>query len=192
MKKNETLTAIILLVMSAIMLLLARGVKDICNELATLNATPKTVEVTKTIYVEVPATAELPNQPLEEESNFNLIKEESKYLIDVTDEEIDLLARVIMSESSICDIDVKYCIGQTVVNRVLSDKFPDTLTEVVYQENAYSTQDNGDPDGDCYKAAEWALTYQFLPRNTYYFRTDHYHNFGKPLVKMGNVYFSTD
>lgn len=60
--------------------------------------------------------------------NFHFVEK-----IDVTDEEIDLLARVIMCESSICDLMEKYYVGNVVLNRVISPDFPDTITEVIYQ-----------------------------------------------------------
>lgn len=192
MKKEEKIMLWVTLILFAVsFVLIFEAFKCLFDYFAILKiemSKQNTVEIVKTIYVEVPVEVE--SEPTEEDSNY--IINDFNYIIDVTDDEIELLARVIMSEASICDLSTKYCVGQTVVNRVISDKFPDNLTEVVYQENAYSTQDNGEPDEDCYKAAEYALTYQLMPTNTYYFRTDHYHTFGKPLLNIGNVYFSTD
>jgi len=192
MKREEKIVALLTAIIFAVaFLVLFRAVKcafayfDLLSEqISKVN----TVEVVKTVYVEVPVQAET-EMPVAE---LNYIKNEPNYIIDVTDEEIELLARVVMSESSICDIDVKYAVATTIVNRVLSDDFPNTVTEVVYQNDAYSTQDNGEPNEECRKAVEWALTYQeVFPNTMYYFRTDHYHTFGTPLVKLGNMYFST-
>lgn len=146
------------------------------------------VEVEKPVYIEV----EVPVKTQEAESELNNIINPNNYIINVTDEDIELMARVVMSESSICDIDTKYAVASTIVNRVLSEDFPNTVFEVVHAINAYSTQDNGIPDADCYKAVEWALKYRVFPTNMFYFRIGNYHSFGKPLVEIDGVYFSTN
>lgn len=136
------------------------------------------VEVEKIVYLE----KEVPTDVAE------VMMPEAEF----TNEEIDLMARVVMSEASISDIDVKFAIATTLVNRVRSDVFPDSVAEVVNQPNAYSTQENGEPNEDCYKAVKWAIESQIFPTDMYYFRTDHYHDFGKPLMHLGNTYFSTE
>lgn len=118
--------------------------------------------------------------------------EEPKYLIDVTQEDINLMARVVMSEAStLCD-DAQQAIATTIVNRVRSGKWGSTVEEVVYYPNAYSTQDNGVPYEECYDAVYSALTYEAFPLDMYYFREDKYHSFGYPLMKIGTTYFTTE
>lgn len=120
--------------------------------------------------------------------------EEPKYLIDVTQEDIDLMARVVMSEASILSYDAKQAIAQTIVNRVRTDfrdfRNQNSVSEVVYHPNAYSTQDNGEPNEDCYRAVEAALMYEGFPTDMFWFREDHYHNFGTPYCHIGTTYFS--
>lgn len=53
--------------------------------------------------------------------------------MNVSEKEVDLLARVIMCESSICNLMEKYYVGNVLLNRVLSHDFPDSISEVVYQ-----------------------------------------------------------
>lgn len=113
------------------------------------------------------------------------------YLIDVTDSDIDLMARVVMSEASVLGLECKQAIAQTIVNRVRSSKFPNTVEQVVYQKNQYSTQDNGKPNADCYAAVQQALRYEEHPLDMYYFRMWHYHKFGTPYMEIQNCYFST-
>jgi len=121
-------------------------------------------------------------------------EEENKYLIDVTQEDIDLMARVVMSEASTLSLDAKQAIAQTIVNRVRTDfydfKDQNSVSEVVYHPNAYSTQDNGEPNEDCYRAVEAALMYEGFPTDMFWFREDHYHNFGTPYCHIGTTYFS--
>lgn len=122
------------------------------------------------------------------------IKEETtpKYLIEVTDEDIDLMARVVMSESSILCNDAKQAVAQTIVNRVRNGRWGDTVQEVVNYPNAYSIADNGDPTEDCYYAVMGALMYEGFPTDMYYFKTDSPHNFGYDYTKIGNTYFTTE
>ena len=120
--------------------------------------------------------------------------EETKYLIDVTQEDIDLMARVVMSEGSVLPFDAKQAIAQTIVNRVRTDfgefKNLNSVSEVVFYPNAYSTQDNGEPNDDCYRAVEAALMYEGFPTDMYWFREDHYHDFGTDYCNIGTTYFS--
>lgn len=131
-------------------------------------------------------------EPIPQDIELEIIEPvvEASLLIEVTDEEIELMKRVVMSEASICDVDTKFAVAATIVNRVLSDNFPNTVTEVVFQPNAYSTADNGEPDAECEMVVEWALKYQPFPTNMVYFRTDHYHDFGYELFALNNMYFS--
>lgn len=129
------------------------------------------------------------------------MSETEGYLIEVTPEEIDLMARVVMSEASTLSSDAKQAIATTIVNRV-RDKESDfrnqnTVTEVVYHVNAYSTSDNGEPNEDCYEAVYNALRYEAFPTDMFMFREDKYHEHDKPgferikpYAKIGTTYFS--
>ena len=109
----------------------------------------------------------------------------------VTQEDIDLMARVVMSEASILPFEGKQAVAQTIVNRFYSDKFPNNIEAIVTAPYQYSTQDNGEPNAECYEAVDAALRYEGFPPDMYYFRTGHYHNFGYDYIQIGNTYFST-
>lgn len=113
------------------------------------------------------------------------------YLIEFVDSDIELMARTVMSEASILPIEAKQAVAQTIVNRVRSEKFPDTIAGVICQPNQYSTADNGEPTQDCYDAVYSALIYEGFPTDMYYFRTNHPHGFGYFYCKIGNTYFNT-
>ncbi len=110
----------------------------------------------------------------------------------LSDEDFELIARVVMSEASICDINVKVAIAQTVINRWLSGKWGETIADVVYYPNAFSTQDNGDVTERCRYAVTVAIEDMPYPEDMYYFRTGHYHNFGYDYAQVGQFYFSTE
>lgn len=118
----------------------------------------------------------------------------SAYLIEVSEEEKALMARVVMSEvgSDYIDIDIKQAVASTIVNRVRSGKWGETVTEVVTYPHAYWMGDNGEPTTDCWEAVEAALTYEVFPTDMYYFKEGSYHDFGYPCMRIGNTYFSKE
>ena len=66
----------------------------------------------------------------------SLVEEEPVVPVyDYTEEELDLLARLIFSEGGIESYQTQLMIGSVVMNRVMSDDpwFPDTIREVIYQ-----------------------------------------------------------
>ena len=63
---------------------------------------------------------------------------EHKPVYNYTEEELDLLARLIYSEGGIESYDTQLKIGSVVMNRVDDPYFPDTIREVIYQKNQFS------------------------------------------------------
>ena len=111
--------------------------------------------------------------------------------LDVSESEKELLARVIMSEGSLLPRHGKLAILATIINRVNSTKYPDTIKEVVYQENQYSMAYNGEPTEECYAVIN-DFIYGAFPEDMYYFRNDHPHSFAYEYCTINNVYFSCD
>lgn len=118
--------------------------------------------------------------------------EETTYLIDVSEEDIQLMTRVVMSEVGLKDLDCKQAVAQTIVNRVRDGRWGATVSAVISYPNAYSTQDNGEPNAECHDAVIQALTYETFPADMFYFRENHYHSFGCPYLHLGSTYFSTE
>lgn len=119
------------------------------------------------------------------------IKSTTEYM-GFTQEEIDLLARVVMSEASIEPYECKVAVAKTVLNRVVSEHYPDSVAEVVNAPYQFSTADNGTPNAECYKAVFNAIDYpNCFPNDMVYFRTDYYHDYGFPYAKIGKTCFST-
>lgn len=108
-------------------------------------------------------------------------------------EDIDLMARVVMSEASTQSDDCKQAIASVILNRVRSDKYPNTVSEVVYSQSQFSVANNGQPTEDCYGAVYAAITYPgAFPSDMYWFRNSFYHSFAYEYCKIGNTYFSTE
>lgn len=61
------------------------------------------------------------------------------YVINCTDEELELLASAIYHEVGNCSYDLKLKVGSVVLNRVTEQEyFPDTIHDVVYQEDQFN------------------------------------------------------
>ena len=84
---------------------------------------------------------------------------EFTYSKDWSAKESYLLAKIAMAEAEGCNTQTKTLIIMCVLNRVWSDEFPDTIEEVIFQENQFSPIDNGrwdrvEPNEDCYEAVK--------------------------------------
>lgn len=115
-------------------------------------------------------------------------------------EESYLLAKIAMAEAEGEDIEGKALVIMVVLNRVWSDKFPDSIEEVIMQKNQFSvTREGGrwwrvEPDEDCYKALDMVMTEQWdESQGALYFESEgrstwHQDNL-EYLLKHGNHYF---
>lgn len=76
-----------------------------------------------------------------------------------SEEDENLLVRIAMAEAEGEDIDGKALVILTVLNRVDSNEFPNTIYDVIYEPKQFSPIDSGrfdavEPDGECYEALE--------------------------------------
>ena len=87
---------------------------------------------------------------------------ELTYTEDPTEEEIEeeirfgemeLIAQLVMAEAGNQDLMGKRYVVDVVLNRVDSDDFPDTVEEVIFQENQFSVIENG-----AFDEAGWTIT----------------------------------
>ena len=100
---------------------------------------------------------------------------EFTYSKDWSEEESYLLAKIAMAEAEGCNTQTKTLIIMCVLNRVWSDEFPDTIEEVIFQENQFSPIDNGrwdrvEPNEDCYEAVKVVMEakYDYSGGATYF------------------------
>lgn len=81
--------------------------------------------------------------------------------LNVTQADIDLMAKLVYAESRGEPFDGQIAVASVVLNRVLNDKFPNTISEVIFQKNAFSCVRDGNivayPDQTCYNAVYEAL-----------------------------------
>ena len=107
-------------------------------------SSPKTSEMTS-VSGEQSQTTVTPAESLEDppETTQSLQIEEiavpeHKPVYNYTEEELDLLSRLIYSEGGIESYDTQLKIGSVVMNRVDDPYFPNTIREVIYQKNQFS------------------------------------------------------
>lgn len=123
--------------------------------------------------------------------------------MDFDSEDAYLLARIAMAEAEGEDTEGKALVILTVLNRVASDKFPDTIEEVITQEGAFTSYWNGrydgvEPNEDCYDALEMVQVEHWDESQgaTYFERTtdeETWHNRNlKKLFTHGNHTFYTE
>ena len=63
--------------------------------------------------------------------------------IKYTDEDYQVLLRIVQAEAGICDPKGKILVADVNINRVLSGKFPDSVKAVVYQPSQFQPVSNG-------------------------------------------------
>jgi spore germination cell wall hydrolase CwlJ-like protein len=110
-------------------------------------------------------------------------------------DDIDLMARVVMSEAGDQSLECKEAVATVILNRVASPDYPNRVYDVVHAQNQFSTHDNGAPTHECYTAVYSALIWwgsdnEILPKSIYYFRAGHYHKWALNYRQIDDLYFS--
>lgn len=167
--------------------------EDICTCKCHLEAKKTEEPVTE----EVP-TVEEPSQtsePVEEQPPVvePIVEETPAVSTVATDAEIELLALVTMAEAEGEPTEGKRLVIDTVLNRVDSPRWPNTIREVIYQPNQFVAMSNGRAER-CRVTDEvrQIVREELLSRtNTevVYFTAGGYGRYGTPMFSIGNHYF---
>ena len=92
----------------------------------------------------------------------NTISTSKNVKISLTDNEIDLLSRLVRAEAETEPFEGKIAVACVVLNRVESSKFPNTIREVIYARGQFQPVQNGEinkpADEESIKAVKAALT----------------------------------
>ncbi len=67
-------------------------------------------------------------------------------VVSMTQDDYRVLLRIVQAEAGICDRKGRILVANVILNRVRSDEFPDTVTEVVYQRAQFSPVSDGSID----------------------------------------------
>lgn len=122
--------------------------------------------------------------------------------LDLDTKDSYLLAKIAMAEAEGEDTEGKALVMMVVLNRVWSDKFPDTIEDVIYQPRQFSPVGNGrfdevEPNEDCWAALDlimldrWDGSYGATYFESKSESTWHSDNLDL-LFKHGNHYFYAD
>ncbi len=112
-----------------------------------------------------------------------------------TVEELELLAQLTMAEAEGEPVEGQRLVISTVLNRVDSEYFPDTISEVIWQENQFSPMSNGRFER-CYVDPEiYDLVLDEVESRsdyeTIFFNANQYSCYGTPMFEVGDHYFSS-
>lgn len=121
-------------------------------------------------------------------------KTETENVIEASSDEIKLLAALIFCEAGNQSYRGKLAVANVVINRVLDDRFPNTIEEVIYQKYQFSPVGNGalakalksDIPSKCKKAAKAAIAGENNVEGYYFFTAKKYSNAN---LKIGDHYF---
>lgn len=113
----------------------------------------------------------------------------------VSQEEVELLALLTMAEAEGESEKGKRLVIDTVLNRVDSKHFPNTISDVIYQKNQFSSMWNGRVDRCYVKEDIVQLVHEELETrmntDVVFFRAGKYGRYGTPMFQEGNHYFSS-
>lgn len=110
-------------------------------------------------------------------------------------EDIELIALVTMAEAEGECEEGKRLVIDTILNRVDSGHFPDTVCEVIYQPNQFSPMWNGRVERCDVREDIVMLVREELESRTNYevifFTAGQYSKYGTPMFQVENHYFSS-
>lgn len=107
-----------------------------------------------------------------------------------SDDEIDLLTRMCMSEAEGESEYGQRLVVDSVLNRIDNSEFPDSVYDVIYQPNQYTVTKRTELNIDIRKIVveecQNRVNYDVI-----FFRTNHYSEYGTPMFCEGGHYFSS-
>jgi N-acetylmuramoyl-L-alanine amidase len=117
---------------------------------------------------------------------------DNRWGIELTNDEIDLLAKIIWVEARGESDRGKWAATETILNRMYSIAYPDTLYEVLSQDGQFSSwnlRNTATPEEDIYECIEEVLRNDTneLTMDYIYFSTSPRNNNG--TIKIGNHFF---
>lgn len=124
-----------------------------------------------------------------------LVKETKGTTIGISDDDIELIALITMAEAEGESEKGKRLVINTILNRVNSEYFPDSVEGVIYQTNQFTSVWNGRVDRcyvdqDIYKLVEEEIVSR-TNSDVIFFSAGRYSDYGVPMFREGDHYFSS-
>ena len=113
----------------------------------------------------------------------------------MSNEEIELIALVTMAEAEGEPEEGKRLVIDTILNRVDHKSFPNTVSDVIYQKDQFTSMWNGRLNS-CYASDDICKLVKEdvesrKDSNVIFFRTSRYSDYGSPMFQVGHHYFSS-
>ena len=125
-------------------------------------------------------------------SKIKIVSKDTKKL---SQEDVDLISRVVMAEAEDEPYEGKIYVVDTILNRVDSKKFPNTVRDVIYQKDQFTSMWNGRYNRcQSNKDLDKMIQEEYNNRSNsdiVFFTADHYGEYGKRLFSVGNHYFAS-
>ena len=156
---------------------------------------PQTTQPQEICICVHPATETSPpvTEPTETVTETTVVEEDLYF--GLTKDEVDLLARITMAEAEGETDEGKRLVIDTVLNRVDSEHFPDTVYDVIYQPGHFSPVTNGRLDRCDVQDEYVQLVLEELENRTNsdvaFFQMYEYSPYGEPMFQLGCHYFSS-
>ncbi len=112
--------------------------------------------------------------------------------------ELELLATLVEAEAGNQDLDGKRLVADVVLNRMESEDYPNTITEVIYQDNQFSTVLDGALEKASFNISDESFeavriealeSEERLDEEILFFTAGGYNSYCKPAYKYGDHYF---
>ncbi len=124
--------------------------------------------------------------------------EESNDVVDkfrYSKDDLEMLAILTMAEAESEPVEGQRLVISTVLNRVDSEHFPNTISEVIWQKNQFSPMWNGRFERCEVRPEIYDLVLSEVEARSDYdaifFNANHYSSYGTPMYGVGNHYFSS-
>lgn len=121
----------------------------------------------------------------------------SDVLTEITMDEFDMISNVVAAEAGNQDWEAQVYVACVILNRVESEEFPNTVSEIIFQSNPQQfccVWDGGYeravPTDAIYEAVQYVLDEYRIPRNVLFFTSNGYLKGYKPYTKIADMYFS--
>lgn len=116
-------------------------------------------------------------------------------VLPITDEELELISLIVVAESEGQSELCQRLVVDVILNQLDHEKHPDTIHDVIYAKNNFECLTNGRVDR-CVVTDDirQLVREEVMDRTNYdvvFFRADYYHDFGTPVMSVGNTYFSS-
>lgn len=110
--------------------------------------------------------------------------------------ELELLANLVEAEAGNQDLRGKRLVADVVLNRVDSEEYPNTITEVIYQKNQFAVMSDGAFEKSSWNVSEESFQAVWMEANgdrldnsIYFFTAEKYGKYGTQAYAHGNHFF---